>query len=422
MNYIISHGMINLDDVRENMKNDEFQKYLAQHKYKIFRDKDGRWKTTLPDKSAKSGRKLIAKTNEEDLKKVVVDYYKQLEANPYTLDSDITLEELYPIWLESRLLEVNSIMTAKKNDQDWNRYYKDTEIVKIPMKNLTVNKLRDWAHEMINSKQLDKRAYYNMTVIIKKCFEFVENENICPNTWKDVKINTSKLKKTKKKENHTQIYFYDEKAKLVNYCLEMFVRRPWGISSLTIPFLFITGMRIGELVALKYEDISSNKITICRSEVNDYKYDKATNKMKYAGKKIVDHAKTDAGIREIPLTKGAKQIIDLVKRASVEYNYHDEGYIFCPNSRRITSNSIDLKLYKYCEKIKIPLKSAHKIRKTYISQIIKDGIDLDTVCKVSGHVDLKTTFESYLFCLDHEEEINNKFEEILALPELALEV
>ncbi|MEE0862862.1 MAG: site-specific integrase [Lachnospiraceae bacterium] len=416
LNYAIEHGMLDMKNVHNMIMKEERTKLLSKHQYKIFQDKDGRWKTTLPDKNSKNGRKLVARKKKEDLEDAVIEYYKENTIKLYKIPENVTLEQLYPIWIESRLLEVNSIGTVKKNDQDWRRYYLDSSIIKIPMKDLSVNQLRDWAHNIINKHKLNKRDYYNMAVIIKKCYEYIENENICPNIWKNVKINTSKLQKIKKKENNTQIYFNDEKEELVKYCLAAFIKRPWNITALAIPFLFITGLRIGELVALKYEDIANNKIIIRRSEVNDFEYVEKDKKMKYKGKEIVDHAKTDAGTREIPLTKGAKQIINLIKQASVQYNYHDEGYIFCPNSRRITSNSIDKRLYAYCERIGIPKKSAHKIRKTYISQIIKDGVDLDTVCRVSGHVDLKTTFESYLFCLEREDEIDSRFEEILELP------
>ena len=61
-------------------------------------------------------------------------------------------------------------------------------------------------------------------------------------------------------------------------------------------------------------------------------------------------------------------------------------------------------------------KSAHKIRKTYISKLIHSGqVDIDTICKVAGHVDMKTTFTSYCYSLDHVNEIQNKFEDVLRI-------
>lgn len=53
--FLQSQGMINLDDVRNKMKETERQRLLSQHKYKIFQDKDGRWKTTILDPSKKTG-------------------------------------------------------------------------------------------------------------------------------------------------------------------------------------------------------------------------------------------------------------------------------------------------------------------------------------------------------------------------------
>lgn len=415
LNYAVAHGIINLDDVRKNAMNEQRQHYLSMHKYSIFQDKkDGRWKTTIPDSTKKTGRRLVANKNRSDLENEIINYYKNEEEyesqKHHRLENDITLEELYPIWLESRILEVNNIRTVKRNDQEWRRYYKDTPITKKPMRLLTINELKDWAHKMIDDNHFNKRDYYDMALIIKKSFEFLADEGICENTWLKVKINTKKLRKNQKSENISQIYFIDEKLKLVKYSLDMFMQRPWNITALVIPFLFITGLRIGEVVALKYEDLTDNEIIIRNSEVNNYEYE--DGKFVYRGKKIEDHAKTDAGIRNVPYTNGAKKIIQMIQKSSEYYGYYDNGYIFCPSSKRIVSNTIDHKLYSYCDAIGIPKKSAHKIRKTYISQIIQGGVDLDTVCRISGHVDLKTTFDSYLFCLDRKDKVYEKFNEL----------
>lgn len=387
------------------------------HKYKIFQDKDGRWKTTLPDEVKKNGRRLIAKKNLEDLENIVISYYEEQEklaSQPEVarIGKDITLEELYPIWLKSRILEVKSIRTIKKNDQDWRRYYLNTDIIKVPMNKLTVNDLKDWAHSMIDKYEFNKRAYYNMIVIIKKCYEYLSDEGICENTWSRVKINTKKLRREIKKENITEVYFSDEKMKIIHHALRAFALRPWNIGVLTIPFLFMSGLRIGEVVSLRYSDLTDNEIIVRRNEVNNYEYDEEKSKFVYKGKQIVDYLKTDAGERTVPYTKGAKEIIDMVKKASEYYEYYDNDFIFCPASKRLVSNSIDHLLYTYCEKVGISKKSAHKIRKTYISQVINNGVDLDTVCRISGHVDLKTTFQSYYYSLERKDDIYEKFDEM----------
>lgn len=401
------------------MKNKK-QHYLSMHKYKIFQDKDGRWKTTLPDETKKNKRRLIAKRSLDELNNVVSEFYENSEKNKSNpllrIEKDITLEGIYPFWLESRRLEVKNIRTIKKNHQDWKRYYLGTPITKIPMNRINVNELKDWAHKLIDDNQFNKRDYYNVMLIIKKCFEFASDEGICEDTWSiaKTKINIKKLKKITKPENDTQIYFLDEKIKIIDHALKMFALRPWNIGVLTIPFLFLTGLRIGEVVALKYEDLTDNDIFVRKGEVNNFIFDDITQEFKYAGKIVEDHVKTDAGIRSVPYTDAAKKIISLVETYSKQYGYYDNGYIFCPSSKRMSSNSIDHLLTRYCKDIEIPNKSAHKIRKTYISQAINNGVDLDSICRISGHVDLKTTLQSYLFSLERKKDVYNKFNEIFS--------
>ena len=317
------------------------------HKYKIFQDKDKRWKTTLPDDTKKNGRRLIAKTNEEDLLDMIAKFYeeeeKKNENSILRLSHDATLEDVYPIWFESRRLEVKNTRTVKRNHQEWKRYYENTPITKIPMNKITVNELKDWAHKMIDDNEFNKRDYYNMTLIIKRCFEYASDEGLCEDTWGVAKgkINTSKLKKMVKPENDTQIYFVDERVKLMAHAFKMFALKPWNIGIMTIPFLFFTGLRIGEVVALKYEDLLDNEIIIRNGEVSNYIYDNDTQKFKYVGKKVENHVKTEAGIRTVPYTEEAKKIIAMVEHSSEYYGYHDNGYIFCPASKRMVSNSID---------------------------------------------------------------------------------
>ena len=414
LQYILSQDIINLDDMRNNMKKEERNQILSQHQYKIFQDKDGRWKTTLPDPTKKRGRKLIAKADKNILEDEIVAYYKELNERPS--GENLTLRDIYPLWLQSRKHEVKSLMTAKKNDQDWKRYYLDDPIIDKPMNKITVQELKDWAHKKIDKYQFNKRDYYNMAVVIKKCFKFAkDSEFIERNTWAEVEINTDKLRKDRKKDSKKEVYYLDEQQALIQYSFDMFNKNPRNIGALSIPFLFVTGLRIGELGALKYEDLDyqNDVINVSRSESVIYSLDDKGN-FKYVTREVTDETKTDAGERSVPFVPYAKQIIDMIKDASESFGFYDDGFIFCPNSRRVSEVSIDKRLYNYCNAISVDKKSAHKIRKTFISRLIHSGkIDIDTICRVVGHVDMKTTFTSYCFSLDHQNEIQSKFSEVL---------
>jgi len=415
LQYALNSGMIDMDGVLNQMRTAQRELILSKHKYKIFQDKDGRWKTTVPDKTKKSGRRLIAKSDKMALEDELIRFY---EDAPVLKHRNITLREIYPEWLQSRKSEVNSLMTAKKNDQDWKRYYLNTPIIDKPMNLLTVQDLKDWAHNMIDTHQLNKRNYYNMAIVMKLCFRFAVDSGLLErDTWSEVRINTKKLKKTSKKSNEREIYFSEEQQAIVQHSFECFRSNPRNLGALSIPFLFLTGVRIGELVALKYEDIdeANGVIHIHRSEKVIYEVDE-NGTFRYVGREVVDETKTDAGERDIPYVPQAKEIIRLIKEASERYGYYDEGYIFCPRSQRCHSISIDKRIYNYCNALGINKKSAHKIRKSYISKLIhSNSVDIDTICRTAGHTDAQTTFKSYCFSLTHKEALTEQFATVLTV-------
>ena len=142
MNFLQSQGMINLDDVREKMKENERQRLLSRHKYKVFFDeKDNRWKTTLPDETKKNGRRLIAKRNRERLDDAIIEYYAQIEDKTYVEENLYTLEKIFPKWLKYKATMTDASSYGKRILVDWNKFYKDTPIINKVLCDLTENLL-----------------------------------------------------------------------------------------------------------------------------------------------------------------------------------------------------------------------------------------------------------------------------------------
>lgn len=53
LQFLQESGMINMDDVRNEMNKRRKKEILKNHPYKIWQDKHGRWWTQLPDTSKK---------------------------------------------------------------------------------------------------------------------------------------------------------------------------------------------------------------------------------------------------------------------------------------------------------------------------------------------------------------------------------
>ena len=75
LSYLAQNGTIDLRDVENDMRKSRKEKILEKHPYTIYQGKDGRWRSHLPDDSKKEGRRLIVKSNRDDLIDMICEHY-----------------------------------------------------------------------------------------------------------------------------------------------------------------------------------------------------------------------------------------------------------------------------------------------------------------------------------------------------------
>lgn len=153
---------------------------------------------------------------------------------------------------------------------------------------------------------------------------------------------------------------------------------------------------MGEIVALKESDIHGNYIHIQKMEVRTVEQmpDGTWSKQEFD---VVDHAKSDAGEREVFLSRKAQDILKRIIETNMQHGYSDNGYLFLNENGRIHEKNVDYRIRKYCQHIGISEKSMHRIRKTYISTLIDGGLNINEIRKQAGHEDERTTYGNYCF-------------------------
>lgn len=105
----------------------------------------------------------------------------------------------------------------------------------------------------------------------------------------------------------------------------------------------------------------------------------------------------DNSDRYVYLPKKALEIIDTARQHQMESGVFDDGYIFSMTKKPCPYGTIRKCFYKYCKAIGINGKSSHKARKTYISTLLAEGVNINTVRELVGHADERTTYNSYCF-------------------------
>ena len=171
------------------------------------------------------------------------------------------------------------------------------------------------------------------------------------------------------------------------------------------------------MASLKWPDWSekdSDYIHIQRQEVGDFYLDESSGNVEMInnGYKIVEYTKSDAGDRKVYLNNEAKEILRLIKKVNLKNGYFDENFIFIKSryKTRSTTRTISKYIEDLCKDVGINIKSNHKIRKTYISSLFDQGINIDTIRGQAGHEDEKTSLRNYCFDQKDRSNIENQLE------------
>ena len=80
-----------------------------------------------------------------------------------------------------------------------------------------------------------------------------------------------------------------------------------------------------------------------------------------------------------------------------------------------TGHSLITKLEKYCKHLGIAYRSPHKIRKTYISKLIDDNVNINTIRELVGHESERTTYRSYCYSRKTETQTQEQLEQTLKI-------
>ena len=220
------------------------------------------------------------------------------------------------------------------------------------------------------------------------------------------------LRKTVKKNDESQVFLLDETPRIIEAALQDFNNNPLNTAPLTVPLGFLTGLRLGEMAAIKDSDIIGNVLYVQRMEEEVYDYSDLEH-ICLIERTVVDNAKTDAGIREVPLVPQALKLIEAIRASNQMNGWSNKEFLFLNNGKRMTTRTIKYRISKYCKQCDIMEKSFHKVRKTYISALIDSGININEIRKVVGHTDERTTFSNYCYNRMGKQETAQLFENAL---------
>lgn len=403
---------------------------LAKHKIPIRQNPgDKRWGTRLPDGTQ------IAKTRLKDLEDALITFYanapeaEQLSTQPEMLTQpempvmsklskeadNRTLKTIYPEWLKLRKYEVGQ-NTLADDLSYWNKYISTSDIADIPLNQLRRAMLKTWSCETVTKYGMKKKYFANVKRTLNSLLDFAVDEEIIEiNYLRDIRLNKNLFTPATLKEENEEV-FTEEEQELVMKEAENDSREHGSALPLGICILFLTGLRIGELCALRNCDISGKYLYVRRMLIENQS-EAADGSLVRSGYQIVDHVKSSAGMRKVYLTTRAREYFAEIKALNKKNGYPcaDKDLVFQRKQGMCNQRVFDCRLKKYCNPnhLNLPFaKSCHDIRRSYITHLFDLDLNIDSIRRRAGHENIEMTMK---YCKNRksEEEDERKMEEAL---------
>lgn len=399
----IKDGSIDMDSVQIKMMHDEKVKTVAKYidRIKQLNGKDRRYYIHLPDSTKKEGRiKLKAKTKDELIDKIY-NWHVQQETDEKRYEDDITIRELYPIWL-SQKKKVDEASTIISIESKWrNNIEPCTKLVDTPIKLLNIDIIKTWAMDLLNGTDgkpgCKVKHFYNVKAIVNEILDkALECGIITINVARNTKIDGIKSRKMKEmvKEKDEEdddeadgiITLTDDELQKFETAARELIDDKQIEQSLTILMLLFArevGVRIGELLELQHKDVKEDGLHVRRF----YAYtedttDPNTGERNYVIKKWLKNYKIS---RVIPLTDEALAILEEVSCIKKKNGIKTE-HIFSISEHPVDYNYANRMMKKVCQKAHLQNHRMYVFRKTWITAMVDhSGLTLAQIAQMAGN-------------------------------------
>ena len=151
-----------------------------------------------------------------------------------------------------------------------------------------------------------------------------------------------------------------------------------------IALMIETGLRVGEVLALRWQDV---QLTRKRINVRNTVVRLANKKQSF----VQDSVKSESSRRTIPLTPEAINILEeqYARRTNEWVFVNDDG-------ERLSYEALRYQTRKACEEAGIEYRGEHVFRHTFATNCYHKGIDVKILSRLLGHADVNITYNLYI--------------------------
>lgn len=271
----------------------------------------------------------------------------------------------YLLYAEQKQKEQSFSTTKYKLNSHILPFFKD-----MYLEDITSKTILEWKNHILSLKftnNHNKSLYYALSGFFEYCKNFYGFD-------KNIVSNVGCFKK-KYEENKSDFYNIKEFKKFIK-CVDDEIYKQF------FNFMYFTGVRPGEAMAIQFKDLKDGYITISKT-------------ISSHGKREIGTPKTNSSNRKIKIDKVLERdLLNLKKIYEKQYEFKDDLFIF-GGIKPLSPTTINRRKEKACKKANIRSITLHQFRHSHATLLIQKGIIVNEVSKRLGHSKVSTTLDVY---------------------------
>lgn len=346
----------------------------------IFKRKDGRWEARYIKGYELSGKIkygfCYGKTYKEAKEKVTRAKAAQLLGKPVqTCYSRRRFAWFCDEWFESGKVRLKE-STCVKYKTILDKHIKPRLGSCLPL-GMNDALLEQFTNELLLEEELAPKTVRDILVVVRSVLDYTAKR--FPATFPTVHID---YPKESKKE--MRVLNREEQARFSRFLLQDMDACKFGVL-----LALLTGIRIGELCALQWENISlqENTIRICSTmqRLRDMNGEQESRT-----RIVIGSPKSDTSARTIPISR---TVAALCRRMDPQM---PAAFVLTGTSRYMEPRTLQYRMERYTESCSLDGVHFHTLRHTFATRCVEVGFEIKSLSEILGHANTTITLDRYV--------------------------
>ncbi len=238
--------------------------------------------------------------------------------------------------------------------------------------------VQKFGHMLLTQKKLSAKTVKDILTILNSILKYTAKQTSL--SLLNMEIIYPKVPKTE-----MRVLTKEEQDRFVAYLLKDMDACQFGVL-----LALFTGMRIGEVCALRWENISLAEKTI-RIDATMQRLKKASGEERAKTEIVISDPKSNFSLRVIPMTE------QLCRLCQMRYNPNPRAYVLTGKENHfLEPRALQYRLQQYTKHCHLSGVHFHTLRHTFATRCVEVDFEIKSLSEILGHASPRITLERYV--------------------------